>query len=351
MGAEGDLKFMKRCLELAYKAQGYTYPNPVVGCVIVNDDIIIGEGYHLKAGGPHAEVNAICSVTDRGLLKSSVLYVNLEPCSHFGKTPPCTDLIIKSGIRKVIIGVKDSSANVAGMGIQKLKDAGCEVVTGILEKESRWINRRFFTFHEKKRPYIILKWAQSADGFIDFRRDEPFTQRPAWITGEAERVLVHKWRSSEQLILAGALTIKKDNPRLNVREWAGSDPVRAILSGSGDLGQDHYVFKLPGRNLVFTYNNEFKLIGADAVILNREMASSEQIVDYLFKEGIQSMFIEGGYQVLDHFISTGLWDEARIFYGKDLYYDGIPAPSIKGEVISCEEYSRSTLKVLVNEVD
>ncbi len=351
MGEDEDLKFMKRCLELADKAQGFTYPNPVVGCVIVNDGIIIGEGYHLKAGGPHAEVNAINSVTDRELLKSSVLYVNLEPCSHFGKTPPCADLIIGSGIKKVIIGAKDTSANVAGKGIQKLIDAGCEVITGVLENESRWVNRRFFTFHEKKRPYIILKWAQSADGFIDFRRDEQSGQKPAWITGEAERVLVHKWRSSEQLIMAGALTIKKDDPRLNVREWAGADPVRAILSGSGDLGPDRNVFRMPGRNLVFTYKGELKLKGATAVTLNREMISAKQIADHLFKEGIQSMFIEGGYKVLDHFISTGFWDEARIFYGKDLYVDGVPAPSIKGEVISIEEFSRSTLKVVVNEVD
>ena len=242
MGADEDLKFMKRCLELADKALGFTFPNPVVGCVIVYNGAIIGEGYHLKAGGPHAEVIAIGSVASRELLKSSVLYVNLEPCSHFGKTPPCADLVINSGIRKVVIGTKDTSGNVGGNGILKLKKAGCDVITGILEDECRWINRRFFTFHEKKRPYIILKWAQSADGFIDFIRDDRNIQKPAWITGEAERVLVHKWRCDEQVILAGARTIKMDNPRLNVREWTGDDPVfvlaheRTLLEQIGDHG-------------------------------------------------------------------------------------------------------------------
>jgi len=351
MGADEDLKFMKRCLELADKAQGFTYPNPVVGCVIVSNGIIIGEGYHLKAGGPHAEVLAINSVIDRELLKSSVLYVNLEPCSHFGKTPPCVDLVISSGIRKIVIGTKDTSKNVRGNGIIKLKEAACEVITGILEDECRWINRRFFTFHEKERPYIILKWAQSADGFIDFRRDDHLNQKPGWITGEAERVLVHKWRCDEQVILAGAGTIKKDNPRLNVRVWNGDDPVRAILSGSGKLGPDYSVFKISGSTLVFTYDDELNIEGATIVALDKKQISSKQISDYFFREGKQSILIEGGYKVLEHFISTGFWDEARIFYGRDMYEDGVRAPEITGEIISTEEFSKSTLKVVVNEAN
>jgi diaminohydroxyphosphoribosylaminopyrimidine deaminase/5-amino-6-(5-phosphoribosylamino)uracil reductase len=351
MGADEDIKFMKRCLELANKALGFTFPNPVVGCVLVYDGTIIGEGYHLKAGGPHAEVTAIGSVTDSELIKSSVLYVNLEPCSHFGKTPPCADLIIRSGIRKIVIGTKDTSANVSGEGILKLEKAGCEVITGVLEKECRWINRRFFTFHEKKRPYIILKWAQSADGFIDFRRDDQLSQKPVWITGEAERVLVHKWRCDEQVILAGAGTIRMDNPQLNVRVWTGDDPVRAILSGLGNIGPDHSVFKIPGEILVFTYNDALKINGAKTITLDRRQKSSRQIADYFYREGIQSLFIEGGYKVLEHFISSGFWDEARIFYGKDRYDNGVRAPDIAGEIISIEEFSKSTLKVVVNEVD
>ena len=351
MGADEGLKFMKRCLELADKALGFTFPNPVVGCVIINNGTIIGEGYHLKAGGPHAEVIAIGSVTNGELLKSSVLYVNLEPCSHFGKTPPCADLIIRSGIRKVVIGTKDTSGNVAGKGILKLEKAGCEVITGVLEEECRWINRRFFTFHEKGRPYIILKWAQSADGFIDFRRDDQLNQKPGWITGESERVLVHKWRCDEQVILAGAGTIKMDNPRLNVREWTGDNPVRAVLSGSGKIGPDYSVFKIPGPTMVFTYDEALKINGATTITLDRKQISAKQIADYLFREGIQSILIEGGYKVLEHFISTGFWDEARIFYGGDIFEDGVRAPEIAGKIISIEEFSKSTLKVVVNEAD
>lgn len=351
MGADEDLKFMKRCLELADKALGFTFPNPVVGCVIVYNGTIIGEGYHLKAGGHHAELIAIGTVANSELLKSSVLYVNLEPCSHFGKTPPCADLVINSGIRKVVIGTKDTSSNVGGNGILKLKKAGCEVITGILEEKCRWINRRFFTFNEKRRPYIILKWAQSADGFIDFRRDEKDRRKPAWITGEAERVLVHKWRCDEQVILTGAGTIKMDNPRLNVREWTGADPIRAILSGSGSLGQDYAVFKIPGTTLVFAYDETLKIKGATTIALDGKQISSKQIADYFFREGIQSILIEGGYMVLQHFISTGLWDEARIFCGRDMYEDGVQAPEIAGKIISIEEFSKSTLKVVVNEAD
>ncbi|MDQ1297394.1 MAG: diaminohydroxyphosphoribosylaminopyrimidine deaminase, partial [Bacteroidota bacterium] len=199
-----DIKFMQRCLDLAQKAEGMTRPNPMVGSVIVRGGVIIGEGYHLKAGGPHAEVVAINSVMDKSLLRSSALYVNLEPCSHFGKTPPCADLIVSSGLRKVFIGPGDTSEKISGQGIAILKKAGLEVKTGILEEKCRYINRRFFTFNEKKRPYIVLKWAQSADGFLDIERRKAVQQRPTWITGEAERVLVHKWRATEQAILVGA---------------------------------------------------------------------------------------------------------------------------------------------------
>jgi diaminohydroxyphosphoribosylaminopyrimidine deaminase/5-amino-6-(5-phosphoribosylamino)uracil reductase len=348
-GRDDDIKFMRRCLDLAGKAEGMTYPNPVVGSVLVNDGIIIGEGYHLKAGDPHAEVNAISSVRDKKLLGSSSLYVNLEPCSHTGKTPPCADLIISGGIKKVIIGTTDTSGKVSGKGIAKLRDAGCEVVTGVLEKECRWINRRFFTFNEKKRPYIILKWAQSADGFLDAdRSQEP---RPVWITGNAERVLVHKWRTSEQSILVGAGTLRADNPKLNVRYWTGKDPLRFILSGSGLLDSQAAVFNINGTNVVFTYNADAKIANAKIVKLNVSRSAALQICDYLFSNDIQSLLIEGGAQVLGHFISAGLWDEARIFYGKDYFKSGIKAPEVTGVIISQAIFSRSSLKILVNEAD
>ncbi|HOP59227.1 MAG TPA: bifunctional diaminohydroxyphosphoribosylaminopyrimidine deaminase/5-amino-6-(5-phosphoribosylamino)uracil reductase RibD [Bacteroidales bacterium] len=348
MAADEEIKFMRRCLDLAGRAEGLTYPNPLVGSVIVHQGRIIGEGYHLKAGGPHAEVCAVRSAGGSDIPLSSVLYVNLEPCSHFGRTPPCTDLIIRSGIKKVIIGTTDTSEKVSGNGIRTLAEAGVEVITGVLEKESRWINRRFFTFHEKKRPYIILKWAESADGFIDFRRDDTSRKRPYWISGEAERVLVHKWRADEQSILIGAKTLSADDPRLNIRAWAGEDPLRLVLSSSGLVDTGSALFNIPGRNIVFTHNDKLQIRGTEIIILNREQDSSRQIAAFLFSEGIQSLIVEGGAQVLNHFISTGLWDEARIFYGKESFHEGVKAPYIKGLTISEKIYSNSILKIIEN---
>ncbi len=326
-----EIKFMRRCLELAIKAEGLTYPNPMVGSVIVYNGKIIGEGYHLKAGGPHAEVNAINNVRNRELLRESTLFVNLEPCSHTGRTPPCADLIIANKIPRVVIGAVDTSDKVSGKGILRLKDAGCDVLTGILDKECRYLNRRFFTFHEKERPYITLKWAQSADGYLDMHRKDGQKIGPTWITGKPERILVHRWRASEEAILAGAETMRKDNPGLNVREWKGHDPVRLILSSSGKIGNELSVNKIQGRNIVFTNNAGEVFLNAEKVILNAADTPARQISDFLFNAGIQSLLIEGGAKVIDHFVSTGLWDEARIFYGSICFGDGVKAPVIKGE--------------------
>ncbi len=350
MHENGDIKFMRRCLDLAGKAEGMTYPNPLVGSVVVHNDMIIGEGYHLKAGEPHAEINAINSVKNRNLFKSSILYVNLEPCSHFGKTPPCTDMIIATGIRKVVIGTKDTSEKVSGKGISELRNAGCEVVTGVLEKESRWINRRFFCFNEKGRPYIILKWAQSADRYIDMIREPGQALKPVWITGKAERALVHKWRASEQAIIAGANTVRKDNPQLNVRDWSGNNPLRIVLSSSGKLDSNSALFKTNGTNIVFIHNDDTGHINGLKVKLDRNMASAPQVARHLFNKGIQSAIVEGGREVLNHFISTGFWDEARIFYGMDEFKEGILAPEIHGKTVSKKTFSRSTLEIISNEL-
>jgi len=349
MQGEDDIKFMRRCLDLALSAEGLTYPNPMVGSVIVYNGLIIGEGYHLKAGAPHAEENAILSVKDKDLLRNSVLYVNLEPCSHFGRRPPCTDLIISNGIRKVVMGTKDTSEKVSGKGKEKLESAGCEVIIGILEKECRYLNRRFFTFHEKKRPYVILKWAQSSDGFIDIERDKKSERKPTWIIGKAERVLVHKWRASEQSILAGAGTIRSDNPDLTVRDWTGKNPLRLVLSGSGDMGVDQPLFRTIGTNIVFTHNASARIPDSEIVKLDKGRDSIEQVAEYLYNKNIQSVIVEGGAQVLNNFISTGLWDEARIFYGNKNFMQGIKAPVIKGKVYSATKFSSSTLKVILNE--
>jgi diaminohydroxyphosphoribosylaminopyrimidine deaminase / 5-amino-6-(5-phosphoribosylamino)uracil reductase len=348
MAEVDDIKFMYRCLELACKAEGMTYPNPMVGSVIVHNGEIIGEGYHLKAGEPHAEVIAIKSVRNRSLLKSSILYVNLEPCSHHGRTPPCADLIVSNRIRKVVVGSIDTSSKVSGRGIEYLREAGCEVITGVIDEECRWLNRRFFTFHEKKRPYIILKWAQSADGFIDIERTDSSLPGPNWITGNSEKVLVHKWRASEQSILVGAATIRNDNAKLNVREWSGNEPLKFILSKSGNLSGDFQVFKKIGRIIVFTNNEDSDIQGAERVILKGNSHAAEEVVEYLYEAEIESLFIEGGAKTLEHFIDCGLWDEARIFFGKALFKAGIRAPQIKGELISEEKYSGSLLKRIAN---
>jgi diaminohydroxyphosphoribosylaminopyrimidine deaminase / 5-amino-6-(5-phosphoribosylamino)uracil reductase len=348
MAERDDIKFMRRCLELASKAEGLTYPNPMAGSVIVIDGKIVGEGYHLAAGGPHAEVKAINSVRDKTKLRYSTLYVNLEPCSHFGKTPPCADFIISSSIPRVVTGTVDTSEKVSGQGLTRLRDAGCEVITGVIEEECRRLNRRFFTFHEKKRPYITLKWAQSADRYIDIQRSEDYTVGPNWITGKPERVLVHKWRASEQAILAGAGTVRADNPKLNVREWKGINPVRIILSSSGIINKDSFVNVTDDTIIVFTQNMEADFSNAIKVKLRDNSDTSSQVVEYLYKTGIQSLLIEGGSKVLNHFISNGLWDEARIFTGKSFFNGGIKAPLINGSLLSRTVFSGSILETYLN---
>jgi diaminohydroxyphosphoribosylaminopyrimidine deaminase/5-amino-6-(5-phosphoribosylamino)uracil reductase len=344
-------KFMRRCLELASKAEGLTYPNPMVGSVMVHEGIIIGEGYHLVAGGPHAEVNAINSVSVKAQLKTSTIYVNLEPCSHFGKTPPCADFIISNAIPRVVIGTMDTSEKISGQGIAKLRDAGCEVITGVVEEECRRLNKRFFTFHEKKRPYITLKWAQSADGYIDIKRSEDHKAGPNWITGKPERVLVHKWRASEQAILVGAGTVRADDPRLNVREWKGTPPLRMVLSSSGLINERSAVYETDGPVVIFTHNADRNIDNTIIVKLKKEISSSLQIADYLFSSGIQSLFIEGGAKVLNHFISTGFWDEARIFTGGKYFREGIKAPQVYGSLLSRTVYSGSILETYLNNLE
>jgi len=349
MAAEDDMKYMRRCLDLASKAEGMTYPNPMVGSVIVHEGAIIGEGYHVKSGGPHAEVIAIGSVKNKELLASSTIYVSLEPCSHFGKTPPCADLIVAHNIPVIVVGTTDTSSKVSGKGLSNLKAAGCKVIVGVAEDECRRINRRFFTFHEKKRPYITLKWAQSADGFIDINRENVYRSGPGWITGKSERILVHKWRASEQAILVGAETVRVDNPLLNVREWKGNDPLRIILSGTGSLPAKLSMNDLPGSQVIFSfYPEKIEMPGSVFIRLNQNESSALQILDYLYRCDIQSIFIEGGAKILTHFISSGLWDEARIFYGDQLFRNGVKAPEINGRLISKTKFSKSTLEILLN---
>ena len=308
-------KFMRRCVELAEKAAGSTYPNPLVGAVIVHDGRIIGEGYHLKSGGPHAEVIAIDSVKERSLLGESTLYVNLEPCTHFGKTPPCADLIVETGIPSVVVGTVDPNIKVAGKGIQKLKEAGRNVTVGILEKECRLLNKRFLTFHEKKRPYIILKWAESSDGVIDIDPEAKDGRGSYWISGMPERVLVHRWRATEQSIQVGGKTIRVDNPGLDVRYWEGPSPLRLVLRNSGDVVHRAAVFRPTANSrfgegkesatLLFTHCDAEDFPGCRVVKLDNGSDSGTQILEYLYMAGIQSLIIQRGAEAINQFSSLG----------------------------------------------
>ena len=308
-------KYIKRCIELAKNGLGTTYPNPLVGSVIVYNNEIIGEGWHQKAGEPHAEVNAIHSVKDKSLLSKATIYVSLEPCSHFGKTPPCCDLIIANKIPNVVIGTIDPFAKVAGNGIKKLLEAGKKVTIGILEDECNELNKRFFTFHTKKRPYIILKWAESQDGFIAPLEREK--KEPVWITNEFSRQLVHKWRSEEQAILVGTNTVLEDNPSLTVRDWTGNNPIRIVLDQKKRIPKESPIFDTQANTL---------LISKDTINFKNAIAS--EIADFLFKNEIQSVIIEGGRQTLQTFIDANIWDEARVFKGAKALKNGIKAPLI-----------------------
>lgn len=310
-------KYMARCIEIAKNGLGTTYPNPMVGSVIVHDNIIIGEGWHRKSGESHAEVNAINSVKEKALLKEASIYVSLEPCSHFGKTPPCSDLIIKSDIPNVIVGSKDPNSKVSGNGIRKLKEAGKNVTVGIREEECTRLNKRFFTFHKTKRPYIILKWAESQDGFI--APLEKIEHAPVWLTNEFSRQLVHKWRSDEQAILVGTQTVIDDNPRLNVRDWAGSSPIRIVLDQNNRISKESHIFDNQSKTIVYSAA-EIDFAGNIAV----------SIAEKLYEEGIQSVIIEGGQKTLQTFIDENLWDEARIFKGSVNLQGGIKSPNFKG---------------------
>ena len=323
--------YMQRCLDLAALGIGSVSPNPMVGAVIVHDDKIIGEGYHQKYGEAHAEVNAIAQVTSRfdnaaELLKQSIIYVSLEPCAHYGKTPPCADLIIKHQISVVVVGCRDTFEQVDGKGIAKLKAAGMEVIVGVLEKECQWLNRRFFTRIQKHRPYIILKWAQTTDGFF-----APDDNSQLWITGEESRRLVHKWRSEEDAILVGKNTVAIDNPKLNVRYWEGKSPKRVVIDRRLELDKSLNMFDQSVETFIFN-EVKFDTDGKNKYIALEDFDRyvPQYILYQLYLQDIQSVIIEGGAHTLKTFIDAGLWDEARIFTGAVNLKEGIKAPEITG---------------------
>jgi len=328
--------FMKRCLELAANGLGYVAPNPMVGSVVVCDNQIIGEGYHQKYGMPHAEVNAIQSVKDQSLLKNSILYVNLEPCAHIGKTPPCTDLIIEKGIPKVVIGISDPNSLVAGKGIEKLRKSGIEVIDHIVPTKCRELNKRFFIYHKKKRPYIILKWAQTSDGFMDVIRKPGDAVGVNWISNSTSRKLVHKWRAEEQAIFIGTDTVICDDPELTVRLWKGNSRLRIIIDRNLRIPRSAKVFNNAAPTLIFNGSIN-KIIGnTEFIKLKIESDPLKQIFDEMYKREILSVIVEGGKKILEYLISTNLWDEARVFQGEKEFGTGIKAPEIKQELNQTE---------------
>ena len=339
--------YIARCIELAKNGFGTTYPNPMVGSVIVYNGEIIGEGWHQKAGEPHAEVNAIRSVKDPSLLDKATIYVSLEPCSHFGKTPPCCDLIIKNKIPNVVIGTVDSNIKVAGNGIKRLQEAGANVIVGILEKECYELNQRFFTFHEKKRPYIILKWAETQDGFIAPLQKEE--QKPVWITNINSRQLVHKWRTEEQAILVGTQTVIDDNPKLNARDWEGNNPVRVVIDQNHRIPKTAHVFDNQTKTIVFS--NKKSTPSFENTILefiDFQQNIAQKIADKLFQHQIQSVIIEGGTQTLQTFIDANLWDEARVFIGNCTFEKGVKAPILNITPINKEKIGTDELLIIRN---
>lgn len=331
--------FMHRAMQLAALGKGAVSPNPLVGCVIVHDGQIIGEGWHKKFGDAHAEVNAVSAVADRSLLPKSTVYVNLEPCSHFGKTPPCADMLIREKVKKVVIANLDSNPLVSGEGVKKLRQAGIEVITGILDKEGRELNKRFFTFMEQQRPYIILKWAQTSDRYI---ARENFDSK--WISNDFSRQLVHKWRAEEDAVLVGMRTAQQDNPQLNVRDWTGRDPVRIVIDRFLKLNDRLNIFDRTQQTLRYNLLKHEEHQNLSLIRLPEENFLS-QLVEDLYKHKIQSVIVEGGAQTLQAFIDSKLWDEARIFTSPKSFGKGISSPMLKAALWSEQKIHADTLAI------
>ena len=345
-----DELYMKRCLELAEMGNGQVSPNPLVGCVIVSGGKIIGEGYHQKYGQAHAEVNAIRSVTDRygeqavELLKNAVAYVSLEPCAHFGKTPPCADLLIRHQLKKVVIGNRDPFPDVDGKGIEKLKNAGIEVVSGVLEDECFEVNRRFFTRIAQQRPYIILKWARTANGYF-----APKNSVQQWISGPLSKKLVHKWRTEEDAILVGKQTAIADNPALSAREWPGKNPIRIAIDRKLEIPADSQLYNADAKTIIF--NEQKTSVEGNIHFIEMEDMQyylPQKIAYQLYLMDIQSIIIEGGANMLNQFISAGLWDEARVFNSASSWDTGIHSPVINGNIMSVTQVDKDQLTIYKN---
>ncbi|MGZ5245349.1 MAG: bifunctional diaminohydroxyphosphoribosylaminopyrimidine deaminase/5-amino-6-(5-phosphoribosylamino)uracil reductase RibD [Bacteroidia bacterium] len=317
--------YIQRCLELAQNGCGNTSPNPMVGSVIVHKDTIIGEGFHHACGEAHAERNAINSVREKNLLPHSTLYVNLEPCAHFGRTPPCADFIIENKIPKVVIGSGDPFKHVAGEGIRKLQAAGIEVITDVLRDKCLELNKRFFMYHNKKRPYIILKWAQTLDGFV---AREDYSSK--WISNPYSRLVVHKWRAEEDAIFAGTNTVFCDDPQLTSREMRIKNPVRIVLDKNGKIPSNYKIFDGSVKTIVLTGKPKKSTNPntAFAYIDFAENAFMPGLMDFFYEQQFLSVFVEGGATLINTFLQQNIWDEARVFTSNTQFTNGIKAPDL-----------------------
>ena len=339
---------MRRAIELATLGLGTTYPNPLVGAVLVHNERIIGEGWHQKAGEAHAEVHCFNSVAsnNKSLVPESTLYVTLEPCDHTGLTPPCSLRVIEERVARVVVAVQDPNPAVGGKGIRRIKDSGIEVVTGVCEEEARWMNRRYLTSRELGRPYVILKWAATADGFIDPGSDEK-GRGPVWITGNRVKQIVHQWRAHEQAILIGRVTAEIDDPGLDVREVVGTNPIRMVIDPDSQLPGDLQLWNKEGETWTFghkgshPYSDRHFELKWDETSVDSLLASAQ-------KEGVQSILVEGGAQTLAYFIERDLWDEARIWTGTGTFGSGIKAPEITGELVERTMVGADILNILKN---
>lgn len=341
-----DQRYMLRALQLAKLGGVSVAPNPMVGAVIVHNSQIIGEGYHKKYGEAHAEVNAVNSVKDKTLLREATIYVTLEPCSHFGKTPPCADLLIRSEFKRVVIAQIDPFSEVAGRGIEKLKTAGIRVDCGILEKEAKQLNKRFITFHTRKRPFITLKWAQTKDGFIDSDRSQKQETGIHWISQPETQVITHEIRSTEQAILVGWRTIRNDDPSLTTRAFKGPDPLRIVIDPQLQAPKNARVFTDGMQTLVLN-QLEDKTVDETRYIQLADL-NINTILETLFQNGISSVLVEGGGNTLDQFIQSGLWDEALVITGKNEFGSGLKAPVVSKNPVKTVRFGKDQLHYFQN---
>lgn len=344
--------YMQRAIDLAQLGAGNVSPNPMVGAVIVHNDRIIGEGWHKKYGEAHAEINALNSVTDKGLLAESTLYVTLEPCSHYGKTPPCANAIIESGIKKVVVGMTDPNPLVSGHGIGLLKQNGVEVIEQVLQEQCLELNKRFIAYMIKKRPYVILKWAQTSNGFIapDINElGEAEFEKQRHITGLTAQKLTHKWRTIEDALMVGTNTITADNPKLNARAWEGDAPVRVVLDLNRRLPEHLNVFDDSQRTIVFVYTENIpanpyqqtQFMGIDP-----HAPLTPQVLEQLYLQKIQSVIVEGGTRLLQTFIDTRLWDQAQVLVSPKRFNTGVEAPKIGGRLVASTSLNHNRISII-----